>query len=135
MSEIASLNRHHSAELGGAPVLDVEVVRSLQELGGEDEPGLLLELVQLYLEDAEERVDCIRSSREIRDVEAVARMAHALKSASANLGAKGFSRSCSELELAARGGDWDQVGPLVDKALGMYVELRAVLESLRQDLL
>ena len=36
--------------------LDPEVIASLVELGGEDEPDLIVELIDLFLEDAAVRI-------------------------------------------------------------------------------
>lgn len=94
----------HSAGLGGGPVLDADTLSALVELGGEDDPGLLEELVELFVDDAGRRVEGILVALDRGDVETVARAAHALKSAAANLGAFEFSSACRELETQARQG-------------------------------
>ena len=83
-------------------VLDASVIQGLRELGGEDDPGLLLELVQLFLSDAPQRMREIESGLAQGDWKLLERAAHTLKSASANIGALGLSAICRELEAGAR---------------------------------
>jgi HPt (histidine-containing phosphotransfer) domain-containing protein len=83
-------------------VLDASVIQGLRELGGEDDPGLLLELVQLFLSDAPQRMREIEYGLEQGDWKLLERAAHTLKSASANIGALGLSAICKELEASAR---------------------------------
>ena len=132
MTDFSSLERSHGDTFGGGPVLDAATIAGLQDLGGEDDPGLLLELIDLFLEDAEERVNTIQEAIAKDDIETVGKMAHALKSASANLGALGFSESCRTLELTAREGS-QPVGDLTKNTCEMYGEVRDVLNQLRQE--
>ena len=43
-------------------VLDSRVIQELRELGGEDDPGLLAELIQMFLEDAPGRITAIEKA-------------------------------------------------------------------------
>ena len=92
----------HSDDVGGGAILDTETLAALVELGGEDDPGLLQELVELFVDDAGRRVQGILAALDRGDIEAIGRAAHALKSAAANLGALPFSAACRELEASAR---------------------------------
>ncbi len=119
----------HSESLGGGPILDLETLRSLQELGGEDDPELLGELVELFVDDAGKRVQGILAALDRNDVESVARAAHALKSAAANLGAFGFSGACRELEAIARQGG--AVGETAKRVTRMFPEVKDALTRLQ----
>ena len=132
MTDFSSLERSHGAPFGGGPVLDAATITGLQDLGGEDDPGLLLELIDLFIEDAEARVSTIREALANDDIETVGKMAHALKSASANLGALGFSESCRTLELIVREGT-QPIGDLTNSTCEMYGEVRDVLNQLREE--
>lgn len=134
MIDLAALRVEHAPALGGGTVLDAGTVQSLQELGGEDDPELLLELIDLFLEDAQERMDGLHRAMEQGDVEQAGKYAHALKSASANLGAMTFSSACRELEQHARQGQLDLVRPVAESAGALFLEVRATLEALRQEL-
>jgi two-component system sensor histidine kinase/response regulator len=119
----------HSDSVGGGAILDPETLAALQELGGEDDPGLLEELVELFVDDASRRVESILVALDRGDVETVARAAHALKSAAANLGAFTFSHACRDLEARARQGS--EITPLARRVARLFPEVTAALGKLQ----
>ncbi len=108
---------NHDVAFGGGPVLDQDTIAGLIELGGEDDPSLLLELVDLFLDDGTDRMQQIAQARDAGDKDTIEKMAHALKSASANIGALCFSKTCRELEMSAKAPDRSDVDSLVDTAM------------------
>ena len=46
----------------------MRVIESLKELGGDDDPGLVLELIGLFLQDAPQRMHDIQSSLASGDI-------------------------------------------------------------------
>lgn len=110
------------------PVLDSDTLEALRALGGDDDPGLFVEVIELYLEDAKTHVGNLRSALEAGDLRLLERTAHTLKSASANVGARGFSQVCSELEQSVRNARLDATPSLVSAA---EVRFRAVEAALR----
>jgi len=125
------MNTHHAPEFGGAPIIDAETMDSLAALASETDPELVAELIDIFLQDAGERVELMRQERDAGRIESVARAAHALKSASANVGALVFSSKCREIEAAARQGE--PVDRAVTEALGMFQEVCGALASLRAE--
>ena len=123
----------HDSAFGGGPVIDSATIETLRELGGDDDPGLVLELIDLFLQDASDRMQTIRAAWEAGDLQAVARAAHALKSASANIGALGFSTTCKEVELGAKAGDPDQIADTVAACTEMFREVQTALHQMRDD--
>lgn len=113
---------------GDAPVLDLEVIESLRELGGEDEPDLLLELVDLFLDDSQRRIEQMQLALERGNLEEVARAAHTIKSAAANMGARLLSGLCTEIEALAR---QSRTGGLEERARSCAVVFEATAEALR----
>lgn len=82
----------------------------MMDLAGDDDPGFVSEVIEAFLEDASVRVEAL--SRDARDgqLDRAAGSAHALRSASASVGALGLSEACRLFEDAARsGGDFDAV--------------------------
>jgi len=112
-------------------VLDPSVIQGLRELGGEEDPGLLLELVELYLADAPERTAEMEQALAASDWKLLERAAHTLKSASANIGALGLSELCKELELKARGSDPQVCSALFKLCAGSLVRVESALRGLR----
>ena len=82
--------------------IDVTALHALKELGGGDE--LVAEIVKTYLAHASSLVREFADSESIADAEAMLRIAHTLKSSSANVGAMRLSAMCAEMEASARAG-------------------------------
>jgi CheY-like chemotaxis protein len=122
-------------ETGGTPmndvksVLDRTVIATLRELGGEDDPGLFTELVNMFLADTPERLQAMIEALDKRDPTALERAAHALKSSSANLGALGLSGLFREIEAAGREKDLARAASLVERTRPEFERVEAALRS------
>jgi len=86
----------------GDRAIDMDVIQGLRELGGEDEPELLAELIQIFLQDAPQRIQDITEGLAHDDLARIERGAHTLKSSSANIGAMGLSELCRRIVECAR---------------------------------
>ncbi|HEX7312667.1 MAG TPA: Hpt domain-containing protein [Pyrinomonadaceae bacterium] len=82
-------------------VMDVAVFLGLEEAQVEGEPDLIVELIDLYTEDAPRRLAAIRSAWAARDLAALRRAAHGLKGSSASLGARQVEMLCDKLERSS----------------------------------
>lgn len=111
------------------PVLDKNVITSLRELGGEDDPGLFMELVNMFLSDTPERMRVLNEAMDQHDALALERAAHALKSSSANLGAVNLSGLFRDIEAAGREKDLLRAAPLVALARPEFERVEAALRS------
>ncbi len=117
--------RHQS----GAPVLEAEVLRTLEDMGGD--AAFVFELVDLFLDDARTRVPELLSAAESGQPEALSKSAHALRSASANIGAQSFAALCGRIEAACREGDAD-LATLGSEAAVMFDEVARALAGLKE---
>lgn len=122
-----SFSSHHSAELGGEPVIDQEAFSILESLADEDDPDLVNEIVGLFLEDSATRMSQIENGLQEGGADSVRAAAHALKSASANVGALSFSAMCAGLESSAQGGSEAELADLIASAIKMYADVRSAL--------
>src|SRR3977135_3259564 len=68
---------------------------------------LLLELIDVFLEDAPQRIQAVQSALADRDADAVYRAAHALKGSAGNFGAPEVVSRANRLEALARENDLD----------------------------
>ncbi|MGF1479695.1 MAG: PAS domain S-box protein [Cyanophyceae cyanobacterium] len=84
-------------------VLDIQVLKELREMAGDDAEELLAELVEGYLEDAPQRIEAITAAIDGEDCTALYRSAHALKSLSATVGASCLADLAARLEELGRG--------------------------------
>jgi len=110
-------------------VLDPEVISSLRELGGEDDPGLFDELVQLFLEDTPARLQELHGALRDGDPLALERAAHALKSSAANLGALSLSALLREIEHAGRARDLERAATLVETTTQEFERVESALRA------
>ncbi len=111
-------------------VIDMQVIAGLRELGGEDEPGLLVEIVALYLVDAPRRLHEIDQALASGDLKALERAAHTLKSSSQNVGATGMAQLCKRMEELARRSEVSGVRMLQDEGSRHWREVERALRSL-----
>lgn len=79
------------------------------------------ELVEIFLDDTRSRMAKLQDAIRRQDAERVQRVAHALKSSSAYLGADELCQVCSELETMGRSGQLELADDLLS-ALPMVVE-------------
>jgi CheY-like chemotaxis protein/HPt (histidine-containing phosphotransfer) domain-containing protein len=87
------------------PALDARVVGRLERLGTAAGEDLMGQLAMLFLADAEVRVVALREALAGDDAAAVARSAHTLHGASANIGAAELARLCATLAKDCATGD------------------------------
>lgn len=101
----------------------------LLRIGGQD---FLLEMIDLFLENAPHRIRAAQSALESGDAAGVYRAAHSLKSTAANLGARGLQGTAERLEGRAAEGDVEAMPPLVEEIARRYEDVRKRLESERK---
>jgi HPt (histidine-containing phosphotransfer) domain-containing protein len=87
----------------GAPemfraAVDLDVLRSYEKIQLDGEPDLIVELIDLYLEDARRRLAIMKESLANRNWLSVKREAHSLRGSSGNLGALQMALICDEIE-------------------------------------
>ena len=71
---------------------------------------LLFELIDVFLEDAPQRIQAVRSALADRNADAVYRAAHALKGSAGNFGAPEVVSRANRLEALARENGLDAAG-------------------------
>lgn len=87
----------------GAPemfraAVDLAVLRTYEKIQLAGEPDLIVELIDLYLEDASRRLGVMKLSLADRNWLSVKREAHSLRGSSGNLGALQMALICDEIE-------------------------------------
>jgi signal transduction histidine kinase/CheY-like chemotaxis protein/HPt (histidine-containing phosphotransfer) domain-containing protein len=87
------------------PLLDERALDQIRALQQEDGPSLLGRIIRIYLETAPRQIETLRAAVAAGDARRVRESAHALKSASAALGAQRVADLCRELELMSRQGE------------------------------
>lgn len=119
-------------ELRPAPQLlslDKDRVRELQELASDD-PGLLTELIDIFLTGTPELIDQMRHSLEDEDSNSLRRNAHTLKGSSGQMGALRIQDLCATIETLASTGSLVGVEALLSEVSLAFTRAVGELRSL-----
>ncbi len=140
MNQSMDNNKPDAAPSGSSslpPAISQEEFQSVVEMIGPDEPDLMVELIDTYLEESRILVETLLQPQREDNQEARLRAAHSLKSSSASLGALHLSRLCADLEAYLRGriGELDeerQVQQIVAERERVVLALQAEKVRLQQ---
>lgn len=101
--------------------VDVSVIRGFETIQAEGEPDIVVELIDLYLEDAPRKLASMLEAAAGADEQSLKREAHSLKGSSASLGAGQVASLCQELERAYCVNSSEQAAALLDR-MGQELE-------------
>ena len=122
------------ADPGLTQPIDRSVLDALLSLGDGDS-AFVLELIDLYLDDSAQRVQALTTAIDASDLATVERAAHALKSASANVGALALAEVCKETEMRARArAPVEEVAPIVRRVGDAYATAIGELRRIRGEM-
>lgn len=117
---------------GSTEVLDKEVIASLRDLQDEGDPDIIIELSDLFFENAPGKIEAIRGAIERGDAKALHVAAHSLKGSSSYLGASKLSALAKELENMGRAGSLEGAGEKLAQIESEYDRVRSALEVERK---
>lgn len=112
-----------------ANVLDQDVIATLKDLGGEDEPELFMELVDLFIDDTCGQLEEVSAALTRGDSDEMRRRAHTLKSSCANVGAVHLAQRCFQLEQLALAEELEEIRGLLTDVLAEFDDVKAALLS------
>jgi signal transduction histidine kinase/DNA-binding response OmpR family regulator/HPt (histidine-containing phosphotransfer) domain-containing protein len=99
-------------------------IRALSRDAGD---ALVQKVINAYVGDTPRHLQALRQAVTTRDADSLRRIAHGLKSASANIGAGRLAAACRDLEQLGRSGSVDGAAPLL---ADMEREFQSVRQSL-----
>lgn len=105
----------------------VDISRVTESVG--DDPDFMAQLYGTYMTDVAERVGELREFLDKRDAESLRHVAHAVKGASANIGAATMRELGAELEALGKAGDLSAAPGYVER---ITTEFGAVREYLQE---
>jgi len=111
-------------------VLDQSALAELRSCDP-DGTGLLAELIDIYLADTPPRLVALRLAFDAGQPQALSREAHALKSSSAQLGARALAETCRQIELLGREGSLAGVEELLARLDRNFAAVTFELLALR----
>ena len=96
----------------------------LNQLAGED-PDFAIELLTIFLKDAQNSLASLEDAIAHQSTQAIEEAAHALRGASANVGANAIAQIAQQIELSARSGSVAQARERLQKLRDRIQTLRA----------
>ncbi|HSI50025.1 MAG TPA: Hpt domain-containing protein [Ideonella sp.] len=116
-----------------APVLDSASLDQLRALDPQGSSGFVKRVLDTFLRSLQNQREAVAAATASGDLKALSHAAHALKSASASVGALPLSRLCAALEEAVRLDQPERVPALALKfesaAVAADAAVRALLEG------
>jgi PAS domain S-box-containing protein len=115
-----------------AGMLHPAALERLMQTIGDDNPDLLVALINTFLSDVPRLVDGARRGLQQGQADEVRRAAHTLKSNGATFGATGFSELSRQLESLAGSGTLEGTADLIARIDAEYDRVRIALETVRE---
>jgi HPt (histidine-containing phosphotransfer) domain-containing protein len=113
------------------PAINARVIQDLRDLQAGGAPGFLIEIIDLFLKEAEIHLSKLRESLAAKDARVFERAAHTLKGSSGNLGALTMSKICSDLQTVGREANWPRAVEVLPALEAEYVTVKAELSAER----
>ncbi|ABZ84464.1 response regulator [Heliomicrobium modesticaldum Ice1] len=110
--------------------IDCSVLDRLRELQVEDEPDIVTEVIEIFLRDTPPKIEALREAVRQRDAQALANLAHSLKSSSAGIGANALSACSKELETMVRQGCLDSASVKAEQVAREFERTQKILRHL-----
>ena len=115
----------------GIAAINHTALENIRALSRDNGDALVHKVIAAYVGDTPRQLHALRQALGEGDAESVRRVAHGLKSASANIGAGHLSGLCRDLEQLGRSGNVDSGGPLLSD---LEREFRSVRQALHASL-
>jgi PAS domain S-box-containing protein len=124
--------RRRAAPANDADAVDAERLEHLHSMQDEQQPGLVRELIDMFVADSPGHLGALAEALDAADAPRLGRLAHRFLSATQNIGARRMSSLCIELERLSRQGRLESAGPLVGALSQEHVRVHAALIAARQ---
>jgi PAS domain S-box-containing protein len=113
------------------PAVNHRALEQIQMLATPEEPNLVAEFIDLFLEKAPQNLARLRNAAQTSNPDELQQGAHSLKGSARNLGAERLGDLLHELESLARNRTLDQAPRLIAQIDAEFVEVKKTLEAER----
>jgi len=111
------------------PAVNPKVIAELRALEATGRPGLVAQLIDAFLREADGLLGGLKKAWAARDARTLARLARSMKASAGNLGAQALAAFCFDLQSWGGAAEWDRAGASLS-ALEQEVRLvKAELEA------
>jgi signal transduction histidine kinase/CheY-like chemotaxis protein/HPt (histidine-containing phosphotransfer) domain-containing protein len=118
-----------SAQRTALPVIDRTTLAKVAAVGGEEDPTFLAHIIEIYCRDMSDSLQNMQSALQEQNGDAVRKLAHKMKSSSANLGAVQLATLAARIEKNQIPANVDILRTLQHAYNRVAKELRAVLNG------
>jgi HPt (histidine-containing phosphotransfer) domain-containing protein len=105
--------------------LDPVVIARLRALAEATEPSLIGQIFTSFLSDGAERIDKLQNALDGSDPELLRKTAHAIKGASANIGAHRLADIAQQLELLGKESSMNGVAVFIEQIEGEFERVKS----------
>jgi HPt (histidine-containing phosphotransfer) domain-containing protein len=112
-------------------LIDIRRVREINSISQGNDPPMLQQLIDLYLDECTGFLDQLRQSVKAGDSAGVHAVAHRLKGSSMNLGIVGVADLCGQIDGKSKQGKLDEVPRLLLQLENTFQRVTVELQSLR----
>ena len=110
--------------------LNLQALDNIRALAGSGEDTLLEKVINAFTGDTPRQLASLHTAIAARDTEAMRKVAHSLKSGSANVGADALALQCKEMEKLGRAGSTDGAARLLQTMDQQFLAVRDALGRL-----
>ncbi len=107
--------------------IDVQVLEQLQASLGDGNPGIVVDLIDLFLDDLPLQIQTFQDGLQTNDMTLVKRAVHTIKSSAATIGASQLSALSAEIEHMTQLGELKEIAMRRDQFLRVCEQMRADL--------
>ena len=118
-----------AAPPSGLP-LNRQALENIRALSRTDGDALLERVIQAFVGETPRQLTAMREAIAGADAEALRKVAHSLKSGSANVGADGLAQLCKDMEKLGRAGSTEGAAPLLQQMQQAFLAVRESLSAI-----
>lgn len=131
-SEFETESQSEKANRASIDDVDLSVLLGFAEAQCEDEPDLIVELIDLYLNDFAQQLSVMKDGVLNADENSLKRAAHTLKGSSANLGVNGVAALCEKIEKTDSSESFQESNDLICRMEETFARVRPIFLAERQ---
>ena len=118
-----------AAPPAGQP-LNRQALENIRALSHADGDALLERVILAFTSETPRQLSAMRAAIAGADAEALRKVAHSLKSGSANVGADGLAQLCKEMEKLGRAGSTEGAAALLQQMQQAFLAVRESLSAI-----
>ncbi|MGK5073436.1 response regulator [Janthinobacterium sp. ZB1P44] len=118
-----------AATMSGQP-LNRQALENIRALSRADGDALLERVIEAFVGETPRQLIAMREAIAGADAEALRKVAHSLKSGSANVGADGLAQLCKEMEKLGRAGSTEGAAALLQQMQQAFLAVRESLKAI-----